>query len=862
MNTKKIVHSKIQTYLAVGKLVAITLLAGLGFFFSASLAHASSPPPEPPCPLSSGPNRVVVDFNHQRLFNRECCEWFRERPHQYKTETEFHAITLPPGQYRVRVVSWDGYVGRESTHPQPNEQLVIEFYNDGSRIAQSNPTPDLPDNTREELFNGVVNETLTLSSAANRVRGVLPPEALGAGLQPNSLNAVCASFERIDVTEPAEASINAPPCTIAAGNSTCTSDVTWQSSGITGSVSVRQDGTQFSTTPQQTTPVLRTLNHGSNTFTFDHNGATLSSVTAQAACESGTVWNGSSCESTGSASITAPPCTIAAGNSTCTSGVTWTSSGITGSVSVRQNGTQFSTAAQQTSPVSRTLIYGSNTFTFHHNGTQLDSAVAQASCAPDTDWNGSICAADVTHDDDPDPTPIACPYTSGPDRTVVNFDPATDWLRSDRVDQQFTTPKPVNLPAGTYRVILVAWDGYPTRATSNPNRQSDERLQVQFLDSNGNEVARSSATSDIPDLVNAAWVNEEVDSALYLDRTVTSIRGFHPLFGLLEPHNPPRKPNSFLPICAVFDGDGAGDLGDGSASASINAPNCTITAGNSTCTAGVTWQSSGITGSVSVRQGVTPFSTTPQQTTPVLRTLNHGSNTFTFDHNGAPLSSVTAQAACESGTVWNGSSCESAAGPASATISAEDCPITAGNSTCNAQVTWSSSNTQPPRRVEQNEVQFSSAESDSEPRPLTQGENTFTFSDDSGELARTTATASCVLRTWWNGTECAEPDLSLELESSIIRQGQVADVRWGITNIDGTGTNFTCTIRGAGLSSSFSNITADLLVGADRTDNENPLRTPPVMNASEILLSCTEQGSGLEFTATQSIEVIPGVIEI
>lgn len=96
-----------------------------------------------------------------------------------------------------------------------------------------------------------------------------------------------------------------------------------------------------------------------------------------------------------SATLTVPNCTIASGASTCTSSVSWTSSSLTATPSVRQNGTQFSTAGSNTG-TSRTLSYGSgasNTFTFVHNSSTLDTKIGTASCASGTTWNGTACAA-------------------------------------------------------------------------------------------------------------------------------------------------------------------------------------------------------------------------------------------------------------------------------------------------------------------------------------------------------------------------------------------------------------------------------------------------------------------------------------
>ncbi len=87
-----------------------------------------------------------------------------------------------------------------------------------------------------------------------------------------------------------------------------------------------------------------------------------------------------------SATLTVPSCVVTvAHGGTCTSNVSWTSSDTTAPVSVRQTGTQFSTAVSNGGTL-RTLSYNiplANTFTFYDNGgaTLLDTKVGTVSCS-------------------------------------------------------------------------------------------------------------------------------------------------------------------------------------------------------------------------------------------------------------------------------------------------------------------------------------------------------------------------------------------------------------------------------------------------------------------------------------------------
>jgi hypothetical protein len=108
----------------------------------------------------------------------------------------------------------------------------------------------------------------------------------------------CSSISDNDESNaPATASVNATDCYITAGNSSCSSTVTWGSSNVI-SASVRQNGIQFSMEP--TSPVGgvgRIINYGVNTFTFRGGGVDLGSDTATASCDDGTAWVGGVCAS-------------------------------------------------------------------------------------------------------------------------------------------------------------------------------------------------------------------------------------------------------------------------------------------------------------------------------------------------------------------------------------------------------------------------------------------------------------------------------------------------------------------------------------------------------------------------------------
>ena len=120
----------------------------------------------------------------------------------------------------------------------------------------------------------------------------------------------------------------------------------------------------------------------------------------QYTCNVGYTLSGGACvaSSVPAASITAPDCTIIAGENSCLSSVSWNTSNLA-AASIRQNSTQFSSALSSTG-TPRPLVRGSHTFTVYDGITELASDVAIAECAPSAPWNGSVC------DGTPPPPPV------------------------------------------------------------------------------------------------------------------------------------------------------------------------------------------------------------------------------------------------------------------------------------------------------------------------------------------------------------------------------------------------------------------------------------------------------------------------
>lgn len=89
-------------------------------------------------------------------------------------------------------------------------------------------------------------------------------------------------------------------------------------------------------------------------------------------------------------SASAPNCTIPKGSSGCDVIVSW-QIGNAFAPDILQDGVSFSNSASE-SGVTRSLSQGPHTFTFQDNGVILGTRVATASCAPNSSWDGLICA--------------------------------------------------------------------------------------------------------------------------------------------------------------------------------------------------------------------------------------------------------------------------------------------------------------------------------------------------------------------------------------------------------------------------------------------------------------------------------------
>ncbi len=187
-------------------------------------------------------------------------------------------------------------------------------------------------------------------------------------------------------------------CTIPVGQSTCDVNFTWWTQNLASASVYNWTRNITYSTALSGTAVAFPITFGNNSVRLrDDTLATRDMVTVRGTCAG--VWNATLgiCEAgVPTANFTNGACTIPNGASTCNIYVAWTSSNLTMTPSIQQDGIEFSTATSATpGTVIRPIKHvsaGGNTFTFVHDGITLSTKSVGATCAIPLFWNGTICS--------------------------------------------------------------------------------------------------------------------------------------------------------------------------------------------------------------------------------------------------------------------------------------------------------------------------------------------------------------------------------------------------------------------------------------------------------------------------------------
>src|SRR3989344_5858367 len=137
--------------------------------------------------------------------------------------------------------------------------------------------------------------------------------------------------------------------------------------------------------------------------------------------------------------------------------------------------------------------------------------------------------------------PPACSLSAEPGRILVNF-PGTKILSTSPTE---LGPIGAAVPAGTYKVTLMSWDGYLGRGAVN---QDYEQWKLDVEDGSG-LLASSGAISDLADYVEEASLTEVVNDTsnlLAVPSAGTKVFARHAFIGDPGAH-------SVAPICAALD---------------------------------------------------------------------------------------------------------------------------------------------------------------------------------------------------------------------------------------------------------------------------------------------------------------------
>lgn len=137
----------------------------------------------PGCPFSASGDDIVVEFRTQSI--RSDMGVSRAR--------EIANVSIPSGNYKVSLASFDGDPNTRRNQSQPYEQYYVSFLNGSNSVAETNDTPDLADYVDLVTWKGVVNNNLYIPSGVNKVNAW--HSAYPSSARSNSLVALCMLME-------------------------------------------------------------------------------------------------------------------------------------------------------------------------------------------------------------------------------------------------------------------------------------------------------------------------------------------------------------------------------------------------------------------------------------------------------------------------------------------------------------------------------------------------------------------------------------------------------------------------------------------------------------------------------------------
>ena len=222
-----------------------------------------------------------------------------------------------------------------------------------------------------------------------------------------------------------------------------------------------------------------------------------------------------------------------------------------------------------------------------------------------------------------------------------------------------------------------------------------------------------------------------------------------------------------------------------SASGNISATDCEIAVNASTCVSKLNWSTSNLIADKATAvtrnnpNGTLVSSNTSG--TNVSNIINYGSSNFYLYHNTIELNSTGANATCVSNTLWDKTLHKCIASTITfGILSATDCEITAGNSSCLTTLKWETTNGVGTSEVTTPiNISVSNVNSNiiGKTYSVNYGSRNFYLYNNSEELATATATAKCIVGTSWNATlgkcivdiSALYPDLKVSINDNYLK---------------------------------------------------------------------------------------------
>jgi len=168
----------------------------------------------PGCSLAGDVDgRTIFSFGGQMI---------RSDSGESSSYTSHKDVTLEEGLYKVTLMSYDGYVGREDDS-QPDESWHIVLWDESeNEFQQTSSVSDIPDNIRQETVIEVVDEGFEYNGHADELYA--QHSAYPDTNSPNSVKVICAAFDQIEDTGDSE-----PPVitNIQSDEDKTSADVSW-----------------------------------------------------------------------------------------------------------------------------------------------------------------------------------------------------------------------------------------------------------------------------------------------------------------------------------------------------------------------------------------------------------------------------------------------------------------------------------------------------------------------------------------------------------------------------------------------------------------------------------------------------------